>query len=102
MNRLMDKERNEMNILVYKTQQSSYFPNYINSKAIIVKSKEIICPECDENCCISIKDFKINLYGCKNNHEIKNLLLDEFNNTQYINESKIICDICTKMKKKII
>lgn len=88
-----------MNILVYKIQPNSYIKNYINNNAIIVKSKEIICPVCDENCKINIKDFKVNLYGCKNNHKIENLLLEEFNNTQFINESKIICDICIKMNK---
>jgi len=30
---------------------------------------EVICPICNENCFIEIKDFKISLYGCKNNHK---------------------------------
>ena len=94
----MDKERNEMNILVNEIQKNSYIKTYPNN-AIIVKSKQIICPICDEDCRISIKDYKINLYDCKNNHRTENLPLDEFNNTQFINESKIICDICAKMNK---
>ena len=94
----MDKERNEMNILVNEIQKNSYIKSYTNN-AIIVKSKQIICPICDEDCRISIKDYKINLYDCKNNHRTENLPLDEFNNTQFINESKIICEICTTMSK---
>ena len=48
---------------------------------------------------IYIKDFKINLYECKNGHEIKNILLNEFDETQSIELDKIICDTC-KIKDK--
>ena len=93
----IDNERNEMNILVYEIQKNSDIQKY--RKNIIVKSKEIICPECDEDCRMSIKDFKINLYDCKNNHKTENILLNEFNYSQIIKESRIICDIC-KTKNK--
>jgi hypothetical protein len=43
-----------------------------------------------------MKDYKIQLYGCKNLHSTKNILLDEFENTQKINISKIICNNCNK------
>ena len=64
------------------------------------KSKNIICPECYENAHISIDDsFKITIYDCKNKHKSKNIQLKQFDKTQYINQSKIICDICKKEDK---
>ena len=65
-------------------------------------SKDIICPECKENILIDIKDFKINLYECKNKHKIDNILLNNYENTQKIDISKIICNICNKNNKKDI
>ena len=88
----IDKNRKKMNIFV----------NDLNTKSLIsssIKSKEIICPKCFENCRINIKDFKINLFGCKNGHEIKNISLNEFEQTQYIDESKIQCDVCKQKNK---
>ena len=58
-----------------------------------------ICPECNENIKIKINDYKIYLYDCKNEHKIGSILLDEFDNTQYIDISKIICDECKKTSK---
>ena len=60
-----------MTVLVYD------WKNYIAEDNPKNKVKEIICPTCGENCRIDIKDFKIKLYGCKNNHEINNILLEE-------------------------
>ena len=60
----------------------------------IINSKYIKCPECNENIRIKINDYKISLYDCKNNHNIDNLLLEEYENTQKIDISKIICNIC--------
>ena len=62
----------------------------------IIKSKEIICPKCGENCLMKFDDFKIKLFGCKNDHEVNDILLNDFNNTQNINENNIICNICNK------
>ena len=38
-------------------------------------------------------------YECKNGHNINNILLDEFEDAQYIDESKIICDECKDNNK---
>ena len=57
----MDKNSNEMCILVYETKNSTII-NENNSKKI---SKEIICPICHENCRIKINDFKIKLFDWK-------------------------------------
>ena len=88
---LYAKDKNEMKILVQKFKSTLI----IND----TESKEIICSECKENCKIQISDYKIKLYDCKNNHEINNILLDEYKNTQNINESNIICNICNKQNK---
>ena len=76
-----DKKRKKMNILVYDTE-------------IEIKEKDIIIK-------MEIKDYKINLYGCKNKHRIENILLNEFEETQNIDRLNIICDICKKNNKSI-
>ena len=45
----------------------------------IIKSKNIICPECKEDIKFSIDDYIINLFECKNKHDKDNIFLDEFN-----------------------
>jgi len=62
-------------------------------------SKDIICPYCNEKALLDIKNFKINLYGCKNNHNINNLLLNKYQESQKINSNKIICNICNNTNK---
>ena len=87
----LDKERKQMNILVYEN-------NNINNNSLKV-SKDIICPKCGELCRIKINDYKIKLYECKNKHEINNISLNEYENLQKIDESKIICNNCNKINK---
>ena len=82
---LIDRETKKMNILVNSNKETVI-------KEII--SKEIICPECHENIIIDIKDFKINLYGCKNGHTFNNILLNKYEECQKLDVSKIICNNC--------
>ena len=63
-----------------------------NKEQVIAKSKEIICPQCKEPCRIIIENYKIKLYECINGHITKNITLIDFDNTQSINESQIICE----------
>ena len=63
---------------------------------IFVQSKRIICPECHESASISIEDYLISISNCKNGHKIDNIPIDEFEFSQKVNISKIICDICLK------
>ena len=86
-----DKKRNKMSILVYDGNKENN-PN-------LKKSKNLICPLCQENIRMKIKDYKITLYDCKNGHKINNILLNEFEKTQYIDESKIICQLCKNTNK---
>ena len=88
----LDKNRNKMNILVQSKNDD------INEIKEII-SKDIICPECGENILINIKDYKINLYGCKNNHKINNILINKYENNQKIDLSKIICNECNENNK---
>ena len=89
-----DKERKKMNIIIYN--------NIIEIKEKeIIKSKNIICPECKENIRMNINEYKIDLYKCKNGHNIKNILLNEFEETQNINMTDIICNICKNNNKSI-
>ena len=89
----IDKNRNKMNILVIEGE--GQLPHHDN----IIKSKKIICPECKEDINFKINDYKICLYDCKNGHQINDILFDEFEKTQEINISKIICDSCNKSNK---
>ena len=82
-----------MNILVKTTDE-------IPITEGLIKSKDIICPQCKHNCLLDIEDYKIKLYDCKNSHETNNILLNEFDNKQKINENEIICKNCDQTKYK--
>ena len=88
----IDKERKSMKILVNESN------NKIIKNDGIIKSKDIICPKCKENCLIDINNYKIKLYDCRNGHEINNISLNEYNNTQNINLNNIICNKCNNNK----
>ena len=59
----LDKTRNKISVSVNNNIKG----NYSEEKEILKKSKYIICPECKENTQISIDNYKITLYNCKNN-----------------------------------
>ena len=84
----LDKSRKKMNILVYDNNNTIIKDN-------LATSKESICPDCGENILIKIKDYKIN-HECKNNHIKENILLNEYENSQKINLSNLLCNICSK------
>ena len=90
-----DKKRNKMNILVVEGESQPVQP----PQDYIIKSNNIICPECKEDIKFNIEDYVINLFECKNKHDKDNIFLDEFNTTQNINVSKIICQNCGKYNK---
>ena len=87
-----DKKRNKMSILVFKNEIKPEDND-------IIKSKDIICPECSESIRFEIKDYKINLSDCKNGHRENNILLNEFEKGQYINNNEIKCEICNDNNK---
>ena len=89
-----DKKRNKMSVLVFESE-------FEVKEKDIIKSKNIICPECKENIKMDIIDYKINIYECKNGHKMENILLNEFEETQNIDRANIICNICNKNNKSI-
>ena len=94
-----DLNRGKMSILIYQNNSNAN-TNESNQNISKIKSKYAICPKCKENCLLKIKDYKIFLYGCKNNHKTNNILLNEYDNTQDINESKIKCNDCNENKSQ--
>lgn len=86
-----DKDSKEMKILVYSVNES--FERNQFSK--------IICPNCKEDAQIKIENYKIKVYGCKNFHE-EVMKLNEFIESQYIDKSNILCNICKKNSTNII
>lgn len=82
-----NKEINQINILVEEEKQ-------IKEERII--QKDIFCPICKETINIEIKDYKINLFNCKNGHTINDLCFKEFEKTQNIDISQNICNVCYK------
>ena len=89
----VDKQNSKMKVLVYNK-----ISTIIDKRERIIKSKDIICPKCGEICLINFNKYKIELNNCKNKHE-NIITINDFDNTQNINESKIICDICKNNNK---
>ena len=92
-----EKERKKMIILVYN--QNTTILGRKQDEGI-TESKQIICYDCKELCLLSIVNYKVRLYGCKNGHIRNNIFLDDFKNTQLINESKIKCSNSNCNKNK--
>ena len=68
--------------------------NENNKPNNIIKYHYPICPTCRKNAIIEIKDYKINIFGCKNEHKIDNISLEEYDNNQKFDLTKIKCKIC--------
>jgi len=86
-----DIERKKMCVLADVFQNNTAFSS-------LKMAKYIICPKCQESSRISIKDYKISLYDCKNGHKEDNILFNELEKTQYLDESKILCNNCNNNK----
>ena len=86
-----DKKNKYMTVLVYKA--GTIIPN----KDKIVKSKQIICPKCSGNALIIFDNYKIKLI-CKKCGE-NTILISEYENTQKLDQYKIICEICKHHNK---
>ena len=82
----IDKENKQKRILVYDNNTN------VEEKRMI-ESKDVICPRCGEICMIDFREYKVILEKCRNNHENR-IKMDEYENTQKIDENKIICKIC--------
>ena len=88
----IDRNRSIMKLIAFE-------PEISDEKNKLKKSNQIICPTCRELAQIKLKNHKISIYGCKNNHKIEDLNINEFETSQLIDESKIICDKCKEKNK---
>ena len=88
----LDRSRNYMNVLVIEQQGTD--DDSINYR----KSDYVICPNCKENAFISINNFNISIKDCPSDHKTEDIHLNEFDKTQYIDQSKIKCDRCQNLK----
>jgi hypothetical protein len=94
LNDIIKKDENIINMFANELDEDDE-----DNKIYLKQSKDIICPICKEICYIEIKDYKIILYNCKNKHKKENILIKEYNDTQNINISNIICNICKERNK---
>ena len=78
-----------MNILAYDKGENK-------TKANFQSSYEVICPMCGDDILLDIKNNKFFFSGCKKNHTINSISINEFIKTQNIDTNKIICEICKK------
>ena len=85
-----DKARNIMNIIIGELNLNYQNENIEN----MIKSKEIICPKCKEQTFIKLHDYLINLEDCENGHNLNELSIKDFKNSQNIDMTKIICNFC--------
>ena len=86
------KDENKNEIIVYNLSSDN------NNNNSIIISKDIICPKCKEKAIIKIKDYKIELYNCKNGHNVKDILINEYEKTQVFDISSLKCNNCDKNK----
>ena len=86
-----DKLENSMNIVVNEKDSEIATKTY-------AKSKEVICPECNETTKIIFEDYKI-LFKCRNRHKSDYYFFDEYEKTQNIDISKILCEVCKHSNK---
>ena len=103
--KILDKENkfaeitksDSIQILVYEIKDNEPNPNLIESNKI--KSKYIICPKCNENAIIHFDSNKIKISNCRNGHELKNILWNEFEEIQKYEMNSINCQNCKKINK---
>ena len=91
-----DRFRKKMNIDVYNIKNIEEI-----DKIDELFSKDIICPECKENTFLNIKNFKFNFYGCKKNHNKKNITLFKYGESQKLDTDKLKCSQCNMNKIKM-
>ena len=91
-----NKENKKMKIIVTMIENDEY-----NKEQVIIKSKDIICPQCKKPCRITTENSKIKLFDCINGHTTEDIKFIDFDNTQKVNESNIIC-VNVNLKIKVI
>ena len=94
VNQIINKVSRESKIMIILVNLLDYEnKNQIITENFVI-SKEAICPTCKSNIIIKIKDYKILLLECKNKHRHNNIFLEEYEQTQKIDERQIKCENC--------
>ena len=75
------------------------YSNINNENTNTIKSNDIICPLCSENCKLKVSNYRIKLHCFKNGYIIENIKLNDFSYKQNIYK---ICDICKNNNKSEI
>ena len=100
--KILNEELTENEIPINEDNKKIILVNEKNDTSNIDKKskipKGVICPICREICLIKIKDYKIQLYDCKNHHN-SNILINQFKETQINKQTDIICNICNEKNK---
>ena len=91
---IFDKERKIMIVIVYDNN----IDENLNEDKNKIMANHVICPICKESACIYFENMKIKIVKCKYNHT-SYLLFNQFKETQIIDESKIICNVCKEKNK---
>ena len=86
-----DSNRNKMTILVNDQKDE-------NQTVCMIHSSDIICPKCGESAKFDISEYKI-ILQCQKGHNKGNIFLDQFEETQQVDISKIICGECKTNNK---
>ena len=92
-NLFKDKKNQIINILAYSSKDTNK-----ESTDHLIKPSQIVCPGCKDIALIKLDNYKISI-NCKRNHNIKNIFLKNFEKSQRIDESKIICNKCEQRNK---
>ena len=92
-NLFKDKKNQIINILAYSSKDTNK-----DSTDHLIKPSQIVCPGCKDIALIKLDNYKISI-NCKRNHNIKNIFLKNFEKSQRIDESKIICNKCEQRNK---
>ena len=102
----LDRQNNEMKILVIPLKTIININNYVNQinnnndinnnitnniNIGDIHYHEVICPFCKESSNFEMKNYRITLSGCKNGHKLENIKLNEYLDHQKIDYSKIFC-----------
>ena len=86
-----DIKRKRMEILVNNLKNEP--------KSSLIKSNHIICPKCGETAKFEIIDYQIVLQCTKGCPNIEPLSFQDYENTQKIDISKILCQKCKRSNK---
>ena len=89
----LDQEEKKLKVSVNMNKEDK------EPEQIIIRSDDIICPKCKEPCRIAFDNLMIKLYECSNKHEINDIKIENFDDTQKIDISQIACENCNLNNK---